>query len=134
MQFYLNEGFQFSLNKSSHEPFIEMEVKGFMRGKAFKENTMRMFFLLKESGVNKLLIKTKDLLLIDYENRRWVEKEFLPFVTSQGLRAVSFVKPENYLGMLSLEEVMFQMPEERLKGAYYESEQEARYWLRKVAV
>lgn len=125
----IKPGYYFSLNRNNKDPFIEMEVKGFMRGSDFRNNTFRMFQYLQSMNLNKLLIKAREMRMIDMENRNWLENYFLPYATSNGLHTVCFEKPEDSYAFISLELVMFRMPEDKLRGAYYTDVKEARNWL-----
>ena len=129
-----SQSFLFSLTHNRDEQFITMSIKGLMMENEFKTNTWLMFDLLNESNINKLLVDTRTMDYISFRDQLWLTDYFIPYACVNGLRAVSFIKPENRHTRLCLENVMYQIPEPLLPAAWFSSETEAKGWISEINI
>jgi|GEM_PF-3071033 len=121
--------FKFSLSYYPSTSYIVMQVDGYMEGKSFRDNTLKMLNYLKRFTISKVLVDIKNLKFISSNDCEWLEQEFLPYATSEYFKAVSFIKPNSLHACNCIENVMYQIPEGKLKGAWFEDFNKAQNWI-----
>jgi hypothetical protein len=123
---------QFRLFHNKETQWIVMGIDGFMEGEAFRMNTQRMFKLLKDKRVNKVLIEASNMKLIRTEDMEWLKNTFLPEAISKGFKACAFVKPLDYHARLCIENVIYKIPVRLLEAAWFDQREEAEQWLKLI--
>lgn len=122
--------YTFELSYDHQLSCVVMKIEGFMEGEIFRNNTEKMLALLKEKKTNKVLVIAKEMKFIRLEDCKWLENEFLPRAIREGFRVCSFVKPLDYHAMLSIENIIYQIPLPLMEAAWFNKEQEARDWIK----
>ena len=125
--------YMFSLSHLPFTSFITMKVQGLMEGTDFRKNTLEMFEQLKKFNLNKVLVDCYEMKYISYNDCTWLEEEFLPYATSNGFQAVSFIKPNEPHARLCIENVMLSEAGNKMKAAWFEKPAEAKEWIEQLS-
>ncbi|GEO05095.1 hypothetical protein AAE02nite_27590 [Adhaeribacter aerolatus] len=105
----------------------------FMKPEEFKRRCNKTLELVKETGITKALIDTRDLKVMVQENQRWIDDVWYPEAKRVGLRHMAFIIPEDFFGKLSVETANRRVVREGvIQVHYFDEEEAARNWLKLI--
>jgi hypothetical protein len=111
-----------------------MAITGLMTENEFRDNTLQMFHFLHNNNQRKLLVNAREMDYISFRDQQWLTDYFIPYACLNGLRAVCFIKPVSRHTQLCLENIMYQIPEPLLPGAWFTTAPEAREWISEIKI
>ena len=109
---------------------VVMEWNGYATSDQFRKGTELMLEQLVHFGTTKVLANIKRMTMIGLEDQHWLEYNFLPRAFGAGFRVIAMVKPEAYFSKVAVEEVNNRIDPAKLVMAFFDTEQEARQWLK----
>lgn len=109
---------------------VVMKWKGYFTSEQFREGSERMFKCLKKYKVSKVLGLIKEMTLISNEDQKWLDSFFLPKAVEHGFGYCALLRPENYFNRVAIENVTYKVDDHRLQIRIFDSEDEAREWLK----
>jgi hypothetical protein len=120
--------------------YIDPELKAlvavfddFMKPEEFKRRCNKTLALVKETGINKVLVDTRNLKVMVQENQRWIDEVWYPDARQVGLRHMAFVMPEDFFGKISVEISNRRVVREGVIQVHYFDEVKlARDWLKSI--
>jgi hypothetical protein len=128
---------QRSVYRIYYEPsdgWVVMDWDGYATSAQFREGTELMLKTLLEHGAHKVLADARDMILISQEDQKWLENSFLPRAIDRGFKAVALIKPVSYFNAVAIESVSYKVHKRDFLIRIFDNQEEARDWLRQVAV
>jgi hypothetical protein len=111
---------------------VVMEWDGYATSAQFKEGTELMLNTLIQHNAFKVLADIKDMILIGYEDQKWLETHFLPRAIQFGFKAIAIIRPDSYFNKMAVETISYKVDAEKLTINFFDNTEEAREWLKKM--
>jgi hypothetical protein len=109
---------------------VVMEWKGYFTTGQFRECSERMLATLQEHTCSKVLGNIREMTLIQSSEQQWLQDEFLPKAHEKGLLYCALVKPENFFNRIALDNVTYNIDQDKLEVVMCNTLEEARTWLK----
>ena len=111
---------------------VVMEWDGYTTSNQFKEGTELMLNTLIQNNARKVLADIKDMILIGYEDQKWLETQFLPRAIQFGFKAIAIIRPDSYFNKMAVETISYKIDADKLTINFFDNTEEARAWLKKM--
>ncbi len=109
---------------------VVMEWSGYFTSAQFRAHTLEMFETLKQHGCTRVLALVREMLIIGMEDREWLLNSFLPRAIAAGFTRCAILAPRHHFNRVAIEEILRHADRSRLTTALFETEDEARRWLK----
>jgi hypothetical protein len=109
---------------------VVMQWQGYFTSPEFRKGTEMMLDKLIESKVHNVLADVREMMLIGREDQHWLENNFIPRAVQSGFRAIAILRPQSYFNKVAIESVSFKVEHEKLRIAFFDSDEEALVWLK----
>lgn len=98
---------------------VMMEWQGYATSREFREGSEEMLALLSENTASKVLANLTHMKLIALQEREWLMQSFLPRLLAAGLKAIAFVRSNDYYNQLSICTVIYEIDPSQLAVEYF---------------
>jgi len=109
---------------------VVMEWTGYFTTEQFKSGSEVMLAELRKQKAKKVLALIRDMVLIGMEEQKWLLSGFLPRAIENGFRVCAILTPRNYFNKVAIENINCSIDSRQLLVNSFESEQEAKQWLK----
>jgi hypothetical protein len=126
----MNGDLQLTVDYDTDIPCVVMIWNGYATSAAFKDGNARVLAEISAHRASKLLGDIRNFVLIGAEDQTWLNEVWIPRAMHAGLRKIALVQPTFYFNRVAVESVAKKMDRERVEVGFFNTQDEARAWLK----